>query len=224
MKRLIVMSFLIAAICTGLIVLPAVFGSAGTYNAYAAHEESVTESTHEGGHVQWPGEVPYDRPVEEIQKYIAPMNELNLYPCTDCHDEDWVPDSTRRELDEPHNEIPGKFVNHDSENRWCLDCHSATNRNMLRLLNGKLVKFDEYYRLCAQCHKKIYRQWKMGVHGKRTGYWNDAKGTRQWLHCTQCHNPHNPPFQPIKPKPVPRKPLDVRVSSNTVEATPDSKH
>ena len=154
------------------------------------------------------GEVPFDRPIEEIQPHIAPMNELDLFPCSDCHDEDWEPDSTRRTLDEPHDEIPVAFKNHDSDNRWCLDCHSAKKRDMLRLINGNRVKFGEYYRLCEQCHKRIYREWKMGVHGKRTGNW---KGEKQWMHCTQCHDPHNPPFKPLKPMPAPRKPHNIRV-------------
>ena len=170
--------------------------------AFAGHEETVTDVAKE--------EVPFDIPVEKIVKYLAPPNELELYPCSDCHDEDWEPDPQRRDLEEPHDEIPGKFINHDSENRWCLDCHSANKRDKLRLLNGKLVEFNEYYRLCEQCHKRIYREWKMGVHGKRTGYWN---GEKEYMHCAQCHNPHNPPFKPLKPMPAPRKPRNVRVMS-----------
>ncbi|TNF53830.1 hypothetical protein EP227_05325 [bacterium] len=155
-------------------------------------------------------EVPFDRPVEEIQKYLGPRNELDLYPCSDCHDEDWEADPERRELDEPHNEIPGKFVNHDSENRWCLDCHSAQKRDKLILLNGELIDFDEYYRVCAQCHKRVFREWKMGVHGKRTGYW---KGDQEYMQCVKCHDPHDPPFKPLKPMPAPRKPGKVRLLS-----------
>jgi hypothetical protein len=135
------------------------------------------------------------------------MNELILFPCSDCHDEEWEPDPTRRELDEPHNEVPGEFINHDTENRWCIDCHSAAQRDKLQLINGKLIDFKEYYRLCAQCHRKIFREWKMGVHGKRTGYWN---GEKEYMHCAQCHNPHNPPFQALEPMPAPRKPKKVR--------------
>ena len=161
-------------------------------------------------------EVPFDIPVEEIAKYLAPMNELKLLKdlefesCSECHDEDWETNPERRALDEPHDEYPGKFVNHDSKNRWCLDCHSTKNRDKLRLINGKLIEFKEYYRLCEQCHKRIYREWKMGVHGKRTGYWN---GEKEYMHCAQCHNPHNPPFKPLEPMPVPRTPEKVRIIS-----------
>jgi hypothetical protein len=173
---------------------------------FAVHEDTSHESR-----LALPEEkVPYDIPIEEVEPFLGPRNELQLFPCSDCHDEDWETDFTRRELDEPHNEIPGKFVNHDSENRWCLDCHSPNNRDKLRLLNGTLIDFDKYYKVCAQCHKKIFRQWKAGVHGKRTGYWN---GEKIYYQCTACHNPHNPPFKPLKPMPAPRKPANVRVSA-----------
>jgi hypothetical protein len=172
----------------------------------AGHEDA----THKPPPKPSSGEVPFDIPVEEIAQYLGPRNELDLYPCSDCHDEDWEADPERRELDEPHNEIPGKFVNHDSENRWCLDCHSAQQRDKLRLLNGELIDFDEYYRVCAQCHKRVFREWKMGVHGKRTGYW---KGDQEYMQCVKCHNPHDPPFKPLKPMPAPRKPGKVRLMS-----------
>jgi hypothetical protein len=171
--------------------------------SFAVHEEALTDIEEE--------EVPFDVPVEEIVEYLAPMNELDLFPCSDCHDEEWEVDPTRRELDEPHDEIPGKYANHDSENRWCLDCHSPDNREKLRLINGTLIEFNEYYKLCEQCHKRVYREWKMGVHGKRTGHWN---GEKEYMHCAQCHNPHDPPFKPLKPMPAPRKPGDVRVLSS----------
>ncbi len=167
--------------------------------AAAAHEESPQQEIQE--------EVPFDVPVGEIVKYLAPPTELQIFPCSDCHDKDWETNTERRELAEPHDETPGKFMNHDSENRWCLDCHNPSNREKLRLLDGELVEFNEYYRLCEQCHKRIYREWKMGVHGKRTGHWN---GEKQYLHCAQCHDPHNPPFKALKPEPAPRKPENVR--------------
>lgn len=168
-------------------------------------------------HNELPGEVPYDKPFEEIVDSLAPMTEYELYPCTDCHDEDWETDTEIRELTEPHDETPGNFLNHDSENRWCLDCHSANSRDKLRLINGNLIEFNEYYRVCEQCHKKIVREWKMGVHGKRTGSWNGEK--LRWQ-CTQCHNPHNPPFKAMEPMPAPRRPLNIRTSDNAQTSTP----
>ena len=214
MKSLILIRLLTFAMFTGLLFFPLnlnyVFAAETHSSLGESHEEAAGE------------EVPFDRPVEEIRKYIAPMNELEIHPCSDCHDEDWEVDRTVRELDEPHDERPGKFVNHDPENRWCLDCHSAKDRDKLRLLNGKLIEFNEYYRLCEQCHKRIYREWKMGVHGKRTGHWN---GEKQWMHCSQCHNPHDPPFKAIKPEPAPRKPLNVwSVNAPEDNSSADAHH
>jgi hypothetical protein len=207
MKRLNFMIFVLIAVINTLLFLP--FNS---NNAFAAQEETAHGAPQEAAHGEYPGEVPFDRPVEEIKGHIAELNDqetedrMEIFPCSDCHDEEWEVDRTRRDLDEPHDEIPGKFANHDSDNRWCLDCHSASKREQLRLLNGELIEFNEYYRVCEQCHKRVYREWKMGVHGKRTGYWN---GEKQWMHCTQCHNPHDPPFKPIEPMPAPRKPLKI---------------
>lgn len=207
MRRLNFMPFVVFVIMSSLLFLPFITNTVFASGSQASQGEDSTEATHDG----LPGEVPFDRPVKEIKKFIAPMNEMDMFPCSDCHDEDWEVDSTRRELNEPHDEIPGKFVNHDSDNRWCLDCHSAKKRDKLRLINGKRIEFNEYYRICEQCHKRVYREWKMGVHGKRTGYWN---GEKQWLHCAQCHNPHNPPFKAIEPMPAPRTPLNIKASSS----------
>ena len=217
MKRL---SFIFFAVTAGLLFLPFCSGNVSASSAQAAHEEHVAAAGH-GAHDELPGEVPFDIPLKEMQKFIAPMNELDLFPCSDCHDEDWEADRERRELDDPHNEIPAAFANHDTENRWCLDCHSANNRDRLRLINGKLVKFNEYYRLCEQCHKRVYREWKVGVHGKRTGHWN---GEKQWMHCAQCHDPHDPPFKAIKPEPAPRKPLKVWSATAAEDKEPAGTH
>jgi nitrate/TMAO reductase-like tetraheme cytochrome c subunit len=206
------MLLILSALVVSLVSLPFAITNVSASGAQAAHEERAAEHTPEAAHDELQGEVPFDKPVAEMNKYLAPMNEMDLFPCSDCHDEDWEADPERRDLEEPHDELPGKFMNHDSENRWCLDCHSVKKRDSLRLLNGKLVQFDEYYRLCEQCHKRVYREWKMGVHGKRTGHWN---GEMQYMHCTQCHNPHNPPFKPLKPMPAPRRPLNVRAMSSS---------
>ncbi len=209
MKRFSLTLSVFTLILSAVMVIPGNLKNVDASSALAGHAEPSAAEEHHGDD-ELPGEVPYDRPVQEILKYLEPMNEMDLFPCSDCHDADWEADRTRRDLDEPHNEIPGTFQNHDTDNRWCLDCHALKNRDSLRLLTGKLVQFKEYYRLCEQCHKKVYREWKMGVHGKRTGYWND--GDKQWMHCTQCHNPHNPPFQSIEPEPAPRTPENLWIS------------
>ena len=51
------------------------------------------------------------------------------------------------------------------------------------------------------------RDWRAGVHGKRTGSWN---GQKQYLLCVNCHNPHSPHFQPLKPMPPPVPPSAIQ--------------
>jgi len=128
-----------------------------------------------------------------------------IFPCNDCHAFQ-KPNPVRRELVEWHDDISPIF-NHDSENRWCLDCHDLNQRDSLRLASGKLLDFKESYKLCGQCHGEKYRDWKVGVHGKRTGEWN---GRKEYLLCVHCHNPHSPKFQDLKPEPPPVMQEDIK--------------
>ena len=126
-----------------------------------------------------------------------------IFPCSECHKE-MKPNPNRRELKDEHTNI---VLNHAQGQRWCLDCHDIANRDTLRLVNGERIGFDESYRLCGQCHGDKYRDWKVGVHGKRTGMWN---GEKQYLLCVHCHNPHDPGFKPLQPMPPPARPENIR--------------
>lgn len=123
-----------------------------------------------------------------------------VFPCSGCHDPNLPVNAERRELKKPHEDIR---LQHDEEHRWCLDCHNAENRDVLRTAGGAPIPFTESYRLCGQCHGLQFRDWKAGVHGKRTGEWN---GKREYLLCVHCHNPHSPKFKPLAPLPPPRRP------------------
>lgn len=133
-----------------------------------------------------------------------PFRDPDIFPCSECHNEDQPPDPRRRVLEDMHEEIA---LHHDEEHRWCLDCHDAGNRDRLRLANGTLVSFEESYRLCGQCHGDKYRDWRAGVHGRRTGAWNGAK---QYLLCVHCHDSHAPRFRPLAPLPAPARPGESR--------------
>jgi hypothetical protein len=128
----------------------------------------------------------------------APPLSEGVFPCSGCHSE-MEPNPNRREL-EMHDEV---VLAHDEEHRWCLDCHDAKDRDRLRLASGALVEFTESYKLCGQCHGTQYRDWRSGIHGKRTGYWNGAK---RYLLCVHCHSPHRPQFPAMKPLPPPVRP------------------
>jgi hypothetical protein len=140
-------------------------------------------------------------PADEIEVPPPPFSP-GVFPCTDCHDPKNEVDKTRREL----SEHDFKFE-HDAQHRWCLDCHDAGNRDRLRLASGDLIEFGESYKLCGQCHGDKYRDWRAGIHGRRTGFWN---GKKKYLLCVNCHNPHSPRFKPLKPSPPPVRPEQLR--------------
>jgi len=145
--------------------------------------------------------------ISDTPKYFVPPPPFSegIYPCSDCH-EDMEVNHLRRKLEDEHVEISEMF-NHASDQRWCLDCHNADNRDVLRRANGDIISFEESYNLCGQCHGTIFRDWKAGIHGKRTGEWN---GKKQYRLCVHCHNPHNPKFKPLKPMPPPDNPLEIK--------------
>jgi hypothetical protein len=135
-----------------------------------------------------------------VQVPPPPFSE-GIFPCSDCHNDTDLPSNpVRRQLVDAHDDI---VLTHDQEHRWCLDCHDASNRDQLHLAGGEGVPFEESYRLCGQCHGEKYRDWRVGVHGRRVGQWNGAK---EYLLCVHCHNPHQPRFKPIQPKPAPVRP------------------
>lgn len=122
------------------------------------------------------------------------------FPCTACHDPTVAVNTQRRMLQKPHEEIE---LRHDEQHRWCLDCHNAQNRDVLRSASGEPIPFAESYRLCGQCHGSQYRDWKTGVHGKRSGEW---AGRKEYLLCVHCHDPHSPKFKEMAPLPPPARP------------------
>jgi hypothetical protein len=130
-----------------------------------------------------------------------PPFSKGIFPCTGCH-EGMEVDTKRRELKEEHSGIK---LHHAERIRWCLDCHDARNRDKLRLVNGDLIDFTESYMLCGQCHGTNYRDWKAGIHGKRTGSFD---GKKMYHLCVHCHDPHDPKFKPLKPEPPPYRPKD----------------
>jgi hypothetical protein len=110
----------------------------------------------------------------------------------------------RRALSMAHQEID---LRHDQEHRWCLDCHDVANRDVLHLASGETVPFEESHRLCGQCHGDKHRDWRAGVHGRRTGRWD---GEKQYLLCVHCHDAHSPRFAPIAPEAPPPRPERTR--------------
>ncbi len=147
---------------------------------------------------------PAGAPMPDAFPVPPPPLSKKYFPCTDCHHASMPVNRERRELTEDHRKIA---LAHDEEHRWCLDCHDPDDRDQLRLASGSNVSFEESYRLCGQCHGPTYRDWKLGIHGKRTGMWN---GEKQYLLCAHCHDPHAPHFKALKPQPPPVRPEEIR--------------
>lgn len=141
------------------------------------------------------------------EPFIKPRSVPLMNACVTCHKERNAP----AECATCHTKITEKAhpfeLHHAQDQRGCLDCHDPQDRDRLRLANGTRVKFEESYRLCGQCHGPKLRDWKLGLHGKRTGEWN---GQREYLLCAHCHNPHEPAFAPMKPLPPPPRPEEIR--------------
>lgn len=178
---------------------------------------------------------PYKTPPFEV----VPRKEENLemYPCSDCHLETPV-NPKQRVLKEEHEDI---VLKHGGERFWCLTCHNLKkNPDTLVSMKNTAIDLDQAYLLCGQCHFQRQKDWYFGAHGKRKGAWADPQtipltrdklrvsdrdkigtwqGKRIILSCTACHNPHDPVIQPQKPSPVPgvRKGLQRNPFKNGTE-------
>lgn len=150
--------------------------------------------------------------IGEIHLPPPPLSK-DTWPCSQCHDKD-TSNPTNRVLTEFHTNI---VLRHDEKNRWCLDCHDFLDRDKLHLANGTKISFEESYLLCGQCHGPTYKDWRLGIHGKRTGYWN---GPKRYLLCVHCHWPHAPKFKALHPLPPPVRPEYLREDGNKVGAPP----
>jgi hypothetical protein len=140
--------------------------------------------------------------------FAKPKSVALMERCVSCHEER----AQHVACDTCHGEIREKqhakiVLHHAEEQRGCLDCHDAEDRDKLHLSNGTKIAFEESFKLCGQCHGTQYRDWRTGLHGKRTGEWN---GRREYRLCVACHWPHEPRFAPMKPTPPPARPEEVR--------------
>jgi hypothetical protein len=143
---------------------------------------------------------------------------FNMGPkgCKTCHDGKIVPypKDKKPRLISMHQDIVANSLElqHGRGALWCLDCHSATNRNKLVNRQGVEISFNQPQRLCGSCHGELYIDWRAGIHGKRTGDWA-SNGKKRWWVCTECHNPHTVGvhrFNPLKPEPRPPLPRGMR--------------
>ena len=169
-----------------------IYGLAILGVAVASNSDAPEESTPASG--SWD---------DQLVAVSPPPFSEGIFPCSECHSPDDEVDRTPHVVDF-HDTV---HFDHDAQNRWCLDCHDAQNRDMLHLADGRLLPFEESYKLCGQCHAQQLKQWKAGDHGRRTGNWN---GMKQYLLCASCHDPHSPSFKPLAPLPPPIRQEEIR--------------
>lgn len=142
------------------------------------------------------------------------------YNCMECH----------KLLKEPKWHYDRPMVEHQDiklehgNNRFCLNCHHPTNRNAFVDYDGSEILEEDVVLLCAKCHGPIYRDWKAGVHGRQNGYWKKDMGDRTKLRCIQCHDPHRPKFQPMKPLPPLRYPPRAAGGSARAHGSVEAHH
>lgn len=142
------------------------------------------------------------------EPFLKPRSVILKQLCYECHG-----DPTPEDCQVCHAEIRERahadiVLRHAEEQRGCLDCHDADDRDVLRLASGAALPFAESYLLCGQCHGTQLRDWRDGLHGKRTGMW-DGEATS--LLCVHCHrDPHQPGFPEMTPLPPPLRPEEIR--------------
>jgi hypothetical protein len=169
---------------------------------------------------------------------VAPrLDRIRNYPCTKCHDNQFV-DRRVRELQDEHTKL---VFEHGGGRFWCYDaCHKGTDMDNLVSLRGRRVSYDESYQVCGQCHYQRL-DWYFGGHGKHQGVWENQReipkvadelkvedrdqigrwrGERTILNCTECHDAHSPSIKPFEPSPPPKIRSGLRQPSVKPEQEP----
>lgn len=121
--------------------------------------------------------------------------------CQDCHakkNKEFILSKKKTTL--KHENFAGK---HGRTDVACGGCHDRNNSNFLRSTPDARASFVNPSPVCKQCHQDRYKDWEIGIHGKRLGGWNIGK---KQLHCIECHGPHSVRFKTMKAEPAPIKP------------------
>lgn len=149
------------------------------------------------------------------------------YDCVECH-YDQKRDARPRHFIGEHRALD---FSHGGNNK-CFNCHhpDADKVDQLVAIDGTPMSHNDHVKLCAQCHGVVYRDWKHGAHGRRSGYWDRKAGKTERTDCIVCHDPHHPKFAPIAPLPppgvfvgdTPPTPPSHSVVTHLMQAHPDT--
>lgn len=134
-----------------------------------------------------------------VSERISVLSDGDYYPCTDCHDNSSQKSNPKvRVLKDEHEDLK---LNHGGGRIWCLNCHSAQNRDMLQGLKQQMISFNFSFIICGQCHFRQQDDFIHGVHGKRLYRW---QGSPVLQNCVVCHDPHDPAFKKRYPWQAPK--------------------
>lgn len=133
-----------------------------------------------------------------VRKVRAEMT-FDGAPCKSCHEGSEPLQGSPREKGVFHERIQLKH----GRNQHCFNCHHRLQPANFSNFDGSPVTLANIQLLCARCHGTTYRDWLQGSHGRRTGYWDMAKGGPTPTVCIACHDPHWPVFKPLTAAPPP---------------------
>jgi formate-dependent nitrite reductase cytochrome c552 subunit len=139
---------------------------------------------------------------------IRTGEDASGFDCYACHEKSkptviHYDDQKNIVLPKEHADLVMAHGRHN-RNESCFNCHDSENLDMLKTRSGESFKLTDSTPLCASCHGPTWRDWKLGIHGRDTGYWDASLGPRARLECASCHNPHAPAFDQVAPAPRPR--------------------
>ena len=132
-----------------------------------------------------------DHPVTVDAPRVGMDVEGGVVACSTCH-------SGLEPLGNPEGMHGSLVMDHGTLS--CDSCHSE-DRLGLHLADGTELELEEAMTLCTQCHGPQVRDYEGGSHGGMRGYWDLSQGPRERPHCLECHDAHDPSFQPLVPEP-----------------------
>lgn len=122
--------------------------------------------------------------------------------CENCHRRTKISYVTKlKKLRREHTDITSL---HGDKKLNCTYCHDNKKNQYLKEYPGIKVSFTSSSGVCSQCHSQIFKDWKLGIHGKTVESWKrEGKLITQ---CITCHDPHNVSFKKMMADPPPPLP------------------
>jgi len=147
---------------------------------------------------------------QSVAQILQAGGDPSDYDCYICHEQGKPPALTFDTnnltiiLPDEHSDL---VMQHGRRNRNdnCFNCHDPDHLNKLKTRDGRLLDLQDSTPLCASCHGPTQRDWELGVHGRRSGYWDLTLGSATRLDCASCHNPHAPAIPSVEPAPAPHR-------------------